>query len=280
MSVYKSAEGKEIILNEYRKHLEGDLAHNIIKRSVQTPEGCTFILERENKGKPPLILLHGSVSNSASWLGVIPLFAEYFHVFCLDIPGEPGYSSEERLSLSGNAPALWICHTMDALGLDSAFFLGMSLGGYYALKFTVNFPNRVKALSLISAAGLSKQKASFILKAVFLMMLGKKGQKLLNKMIYHNVIIPKEILEYQALVSKHFNPVTEPLRIFTDKELLALTMPVQYIAGDKDALIHTREACIRIKKILPHVRTELVKNTGHAVIDRFGEACKFLSCCL
>lgn len=94
----------------------------------------------------------------------------------IDIPGEPGLSSDNRFLLSSNLPELWISNVLDGLGLHSASFLGMSLGGWYALNFAVHYPHRVSSLSLISAAGFAGQKISFLFKALFLLMLGKTGQ--------------------------------------------------------------------------------------------------------
>ncbi len=118
----------------------------------------------------------------------------------------------------------------------------MSLGGWYAVNFAVRNPERIQAMSLVSGGGIAAQKLGFIFKALFFLMLGKTGQHMLSKVIYHHTIVPKQILDYQAVVSKHFNPVTEPLPVFTDEQLLKLTMPVQYFGGDHDALLHTRRS--------------------------------------
>ena len=75
-AVYKSEEGRMLIEAAYRAHLDSPLGANLLKRSIETGMGSTFVVEESGVAKPPLVLLHGSVSNSASWLGVIPLFAE------------------------------------------------------------------------------------------------------------------------------------------------------------------------------------------------------------
>ncbi|HUW71057.1 MAG TPA: alpha/beta hydrolase [bacterium] len=275
-SVYRSEEGREIISKAYQGHLASGLAAGLTQKMVDTPLGQTFVLQKTDPAKPPLVLLHGSVSNSASWLGVIPLYARNFSVYCLDLPGEPGLSTPERFPLSSDAPERWLRGALDALGLDAVAFVGMSLGGWYALNFAVRNPGRVSAMSLISAAGIAPQKTSFLFKALFYLMLGKKGQELLNKTIYHRVVMPKEILEYQALVSKHFRPVTEALPLFADEQLLRLTMPLQYFGGDRDALLNTRKSAARLKALLPHAEAFLLEDTGHAIVDRFADIEAFL----
>ena len=275
-SVYKSEEGQRLIEAAYRVHLDSALGAALVKRTVETDRGSTFVLEKSGAGKPPLVLLHGSVSNSASWLGVIPFLAEHFSVYCLDIPGEPGLSSQERLSLRSESPALWLRGALDALGLEKAAFLGMSLGGWYALNFAITYPERAGALSLISTGGIGPERPGFIFKAMFFLLLGKRGQRMLNKAIYHKVEMPEEILEYQALVSKHFRPVNEGLPRFSDEELKTLRMPLQYFGGDRDALLDTKTSVERLSALLPHAEVHLLADTGHAIIDKFDAANEFL----
>lgn len=276
-SVYVSPEGQKIIEKSYRTHLDSDLASGLTQRTIETELGPTFVLENSSPGKPPLVLLHGSVTNSASWLGVIPLFSQDFSVYCLDIPGEPGLSTPNRFPLASGSPERWLKSALDALGLEKPFLLGMSLGGWYALNFAVRNPGRVSALSLISVGGIAPQKSGFIFKAVFFMLLGTWGQTLLNKAIYHKVLMPREILEYQALVSRHFHPMTEALPVFSDEQLRALTMPVQYFGGDKDALLNTGKSVERLRSLLPGAEAHLLEDSGHAIIDNFEAVRDFLA---
>lgn len=277
VSVYRSEEGREIIRKAYLGHLASELAAGLTQKTVETPLGGTFVVARSTAGKPPLVMLHGSVSNSASWLGVIPLYARNFSVYCLDIPGEPGLSTPERFPLASDAPELWLRGALDALGLDRVAFVGMSLGGWYALNFAVRHPGRVSALSLISAGGIAPQRVGFLFKALFFLMLGTRGQAMLNKAIYHKTVMPEEILAYQSLVAKHFRPLGEPLPLFSDAQLARLTMPLQYFGGDRDALLDTRAAVDRLRRLLPHAEARLLEDTGHAIVDRFADSEDFLT---
>ena len=275
--VYKSEAGQKIIEKAYLGHLSSDLAVGLTQKAIDTPFGKTFVIEKSEPGKPPLVLLHGSVSNSASWLGVISIYAQNFSIYCLDIPGEPGLSTPNRMPLTSDSPEQWLKSILDTLGMHKVSFLGMSLGGWYALNFAIRNPERVSALSLISTGGIARQKSGFLFKALFFLLLGKKGQDLLNKTIYHKAVMPRELLEYQALVSKHFRPVTEPLPVFSNEQLLNLTMPIQYFGGDHDALLNTRKSVARLSSLLPHAEAFLLKDTGHAIIDKFEEVNDFLT---
>ena len=65
-SVYKSDVQKQSFRAVYNGFLGG---MPFIKRTVQTPYGETFLLEAGEAANPPVLLLHGSCSNSAFWFG-------------------------------------------------------------------------------------------------------------------------------------------------------------------------------------------------------------------
>lgn len=274
--VYRSEAGRMLIEQAYRAHLASPLAEKTNQRFIETSFGKTFVIEQSTRDKPPLLLLHGSASNSASWLGVIPLFSEYFSVYCIDIPGETGLSSPNRFPLNSSAPHEWLAEVVDALNVQKTCMLGMSLGGWYAVDYAIRYPDRVAALSLLSSGGIAEQRTNFIFKALFFLMLGKRGQRMLSKAIYYRSDVPNEILEFQAVVSKHFHPVTERLPVFSDEQLVRLTMPVQYFGGDHDVLLDTKKSVERLRSVIAHAEVHVLENTGHAVIDKFEDVKDFL----
>lgn len=275
-SVYKSAEGQKIVENHYRQLLAAATAVPFQQRFIETATAKTHLLHFGDSTKPPLLMLHGSMSNSATWLGVAPLFMDAFSVFCVDIPGEPGLSEPTRLDLNSAKPALWLASLLDKLELDRVSFLAMSLGSWYALNFAVSQPQRSAALSLITTGGIAPQRKDFIFKALFCMMLGKRGQKMLNKIVFHKTPAPPQVLAAQALVSKHFNPLTKALPLFTDAQLSQLHMPIQYFGGDHDALLDTLKTAERLRKLTPQAEIHVLADTGHVIIDQFSTIRDFL----
>jgi pimeloyl-ACP methyl ester carboxylesterase len=74
------------------------------QKFIHTTFGQTFILAAGQESNPPIILLHGSCSNSAFWFPeMMALFNDYA-VYALDIPGEAGNSEEYRPSLDSEHP--------------------------------------------------------------------------------------------------------------------------------------------------------------------------------
>lgn len=267
--VYKTNEGRDIIESIYKKLLAEFTAFPFEQLFISTKKGKTHVLKFGDSSKPALIMIHGSTSNSATWLGCISYFIDDFCIYCVDIPGEPGLSEPNRCTLNSEEPYVWLDSLVSELKIGKAHFVTMSLGSWFALNYAINKPENVITLSLITSGGLVPAKASFIFKAVLYMMLGKKGQKMLAKAVYHKAEVPVEVLDFQALVSKHFNPTIEPLPIFNDAQLSKIISPIQFFGGECDSLIDTVKTGNRIISLFPNADVHILKDTGHVIIDQF-----------
>jgi pimeloyl-ACP methyl ester carboxylesterase len=112
-------------------------------------DGLQIAYVREGEG-PPLVLLHGGVSDSRSWRRQVTAFADAFTVLAWDAPGA-GQSSDIpsswRLSDYADALAAWL-ETMD---IQRAHLLGLSWGSSVALEFYRRHPDYPETLVLASA---------------------------------------------------------------------------------------------------------------------------------
>ena len=105
----------------------------------------------------PLLYLH-SAGGEAAWLPFFELLAKHFTVYAPAAPGFAGSSGLEKIDTIEDL----VFHTvdvMDALGLDEASVVGLSLGGWLAAELAVHHPRRVRRLVLISAVGLHVEGA-------------------------------------------------------------------------------------------------------------------------
>ena len=102
----------------------------------------------------PLILLHGGGVWLYSYKDNIPALAKNYLVYALDMPGH-GYT---RLKVKNPSYDLdmyndFLKDFMDAKGIQKASLVGNSWGGGWALYFAQKYPDRVRKLVLIDAAG-------------------------------------------------------------------------------------------------------------------------------
>jgi len=276
LKIYKTDEGRRLILGHYSKLL-GNVGFAYKERYVDTAYGKTYVLEAGDPGRPAVVLIHGSCSNSAAWFGDIPVLAGQYHVYSLDIVGDAGNSEENRLDQTTDEFQRWLKDVLDGLDIHRAILMGNSLGGWISLKFAADYPQRVEKLVLIAPAGIVPTKTSFVLRTILYLMMGEKGRKSMMKLVFGNDDIPEEVLHVTRMIGEHFNPLTGALPVLHDEKLSRLTMPVLYIAGANDATADVAGAVKLLKRLVPQAELRVIENNSHVVYDTMKWVMPFLS---
>jgi pimeloyl-ACP methyl ester carboxylesterase len=273
-SVYKSPEGKQEIIGRYEEILKYWPVANE-KIIVPTSYGETFIIACGAEGGTPVILLHGSSTNSAMWMGDAETLGKTCRVYAVDIIGEPGKSAESRPdSKNGDNYAEWLKEVLDGLNISKAAFVGNSLGGWMSIAFASHYPERVESLVLLASGGISEMRPSFMLKVLVHASRGNMDK--INKLIYGDLEMPEEVLSFGRLIGKSFIPRTKGYGAYPDKILKSLSMPVLYIAGDGDVLLPTVKNARRLKAHVPHADIRVLPGLPHALIGFAGEIAEFI----
>jgi pimeloyl-ACP methyl ester carboxylesterase len=266
-SMYRSDEGRREIEDRYRALLAECLVP-LRSRTVESGDRHTHVIEAGAQEGPPLVLLHGSAGNSATWLGDIPVWSRTFRVIALDIPGHPGLSGGPPVPFEVGAGAAWIGGVLDAMELRTVRLVAMSLGGWVALEFAAAHPERVGAITLLSPGGVVPPRMSFVLKAIPLAFLGDRGSDRVQQIVFGPAPVPDGVYEYGRLVSRHYRPITKPVPVLSDQELQRLTMPLQMFLGKHDALLRSSQSAERLSRLLPHADVHLLADRGHAIIGQ------------
>lgn len=274
-SVFKSRQGREAILAVY----EGLLRRAPIPLEeiwLATRCGETFIVACGEKALPPLILLHGSSSNAAMWLGDLVAYAKHFRVYAVDIPGEPGKSFDRRPDLKTAAYAEWMEDVLEGLEIKRTSLLGISLGGWLALKFAVAHPDQVDRLALLCPSGIGSQKVAAVFQAALLKLFGKWGEQKAIRAIMGVPQLSAETVEYCRLISRHFSPVMEQIPVFSDEQLQRIICPALVVAGGHDVLIDSYRTIQRVRSKLPDAQAVFLPEAGHGLIDQKDRVLSFL----
>ncbi len=274
--IFKSPQGREAILAAY----DAILRHWPLPyqtRRLPTRHGETFALACGDEAAPPLVLLHGSASNSAMWIGDALAYSACYHMIAVDLPGEPGKSQALRSELAGPASAEWLQDVLAALGLDRVTLLGISLGGWMALKFATTFPARVEKLALLCPGGVAPAQGLFMLKALPFMFLGERGSARVLSLLNAGQPLDVETIRYSQLINAHFNARVQGGPLFSDEELQRLTMPVLLVAGAKDPLLNTQGTAARLQRLLPCFTADVLPEAGHILANMSGRVLPFLA---
>ncbi len=105
---------------------------------------------------PPIVLVHGITSSSATWERVMPALAEHHTVIAPDLLGH-GQSAKPRGDYSLGAYASGVRDLLVALGHERATLVGHSLGGGVAMQFSYQFPELCERLVLVDSGGLGRE---------------------------------------------------------------------------------------------------------------------------
>jgi len=117
---------------------------------------CGFQMSYVTGGQgAPIILIHGLGSDGANWRKVLPLLAEHYTVYAVDLLG-CGESDKPPIAYTIEAFAHYLRFFMDAVGIERAHLFGHSLGGGVALQTLYFSPDRVDRVVLVDSGGLGR----------------------------------------------------------------------------------------------------------------------------
>jgi pimeloyl-ACP methyl ester carboxylesterase len=241
-----------------------------------------------DEGKPgdplPIVLIHGTGASLHTWEPMVVALKNDYRVITLDIPAFGLTGPNPKRDYSSEFYTSFIQDFLKAMGVDSCIIGGNSLGGSIAWNYALSYPESVKKLILIDAAGYPTEAKSMpiafrIAKMPVLKHLLKYlGARSLAAKSVENVyadpsrVRPEVVDRYynlylregnrQALLDRMantFSPDTY-LRINT------LQMPTLILWGDEDKLIPVENA-YRFQKDLPNDTLVILKNLGHVPME-------------
>jgi pimeloyl-ACP methyl ester carboxylesterase len=274
-TIYKSAAGETAVMNLY----DTALAHWPVPYTpldIPTRHGRTFGLSCGDPTAPPLVLLHGAGTNSAIWAGDVAVYGRDHHVIALDLLGEAGKSAPNRPAWDSPAYAEWLADVFDYLELEAAALVGISQGGWTAVKFATVCPERVTCLALICPGGIVPDKLSFLVRVIPLSFMGQWGTRRIVTLLYGRQPIPDGVVEITATVTHHFKARVGILPLFSDDELRRLTIPTLLVGGALDALRDMEKIAARLRPLLPNLSVTILPDAGHAVLNSAAVITPFL----
>lgn len=104
---------------------------------------------------PPILLLHGLGGCSYAWRYTLPILAQHFTVYALDMLG-CGESDKPRVAYTLDLLADTVIGFLDALGIAQAHVIGHSLGGGVAMTVWDRDPHYIDRLVLVDSGGMGR----------------------------------------------------------------------------------------------------------------------------
>lgn len=213
----------------------------------------------------PLLFLHGFASSDL-WL---PFHEELSQSFTVYAPDHPGFGQSSMPDWLDKMEDMVIHYAMllDTLKLSSVHLVGFSLGGWIAAEFASFYPERVKSLTLINAAGLRVKGAPIVdlfahsaeqLAAICFNDL-RNAMVLVGDMSDPLKLFLKDYRERTMLARLAWNPGYSPKLA---RRLQRVKSPALIIWGEQDRLIPSAHG-EAYRAAIPDARLEVIKGCGH-----------------
>ena len=227
---------------------------------------------------PPLMLIAGLGSDSASWQTVVPPLAKHFRVICLDNRGS-GRSVCAEGPLSIGLMAEDCAALIRRLGYEKISVAGHSMGGFIAQRLALLHPELVDRL-VLSATGAKSSRRNVLLFSDLARRLEEREDparwfRSLFYWIYTPDLFEREsalagaldfALNYPWKQSPpFFRAQVEAIAAYDGRgETAKIFAPVLVLAGEKD-LLFPPEECWDFASLIPGARFEILKGAAHSM---------------
>lgn len=249
-----------------------------------------------NRLGEPLVLLHGSNASLHTWEPWVELLREEFRVITLDLPGHGLTGAVPNEDYSNHAFVETVDAVITQLGLVQFTLGGNSMGGGVTWRYTLRYPEKVRAMVLIAASGLPEWRAESnkVRPAaeretpIFFDLLAKPWFRAIStKMDTYYFIRQTVLLAYNhspvvtdELIMRYYElSLREGTREATKKrfadfaankestfELSGITQPTLILWGDQDALISPLVA-EKFASVLPNSTLLIFPDVGHVPME-------------
>lgn len=156
-----STEGTVIGNAAQRTAAAGDDPVQFVDRYVQVG-AITARYWAAGTGGTPVLLIHGFGASVQIWRPVLAALGQRHRVLAVDLPGF-GRSGRPAASPTLGFMARFVREFLDAIGVARVALVGHSFGGGVALRFALDFPERLERLGLVGPAALGRRAHPLLL---------------------------------------------------------------------------------------------------------------------
>lgn len=106
-----------------------------------------------NKDGPAILLIHGSNSLLQTWEPLVALLGDKYRLISLDLYGHGLTGPNPAGAYDADTNIAAATRVLDMVGVEKAFWVGNSMGGWLTWRAGLSVPERIKGLVLIDASG-------------------------------------------------------------------------------------------------------------------------------
>lgn len=267
-TIYCRRTSRDIILNHYRTLLD-TLKSPYSEKELKTSYGEVHCILAGVQSGETIFFFPGSRSLTPQSLSLLKPLMEKYRIIALDLPGFPGFSAEQSLSLENDQFALWFKEILQFFELDTAHTIGYSYGAAVIISIAKHNPDLLLSASLLMPAGLgSRNTLSLIFRLYIPLLLYKIIPIPPFRYLFLSPLfagkIKKEWGETLGLVIRNVKAKMKLPEPVYWEDIEVFKKPVLLLAGDKDFLFPARLVKAEAAFVFPNLkRTVILENCGH-----------------
>lgn len=240
------------------------------QQTVRSADGTRIGYTRIGSGPIPVVIVHGAISSSRSWLAVATSLAEHCTCYVMDRWGRGGSESREEYSFEREAEDIQA--VLEVAGSD-AYLLGHSSGAIYSLEAALEAPLAGLILYEPPLHANDGRFAEVILPRISEAAGEGRFDEALEIFLVEEAMVPEE-----ALASLRTTPVWEAQLGLTPQSVVewedmaraapavgrygSIEVPTLLLAGTETAE-HPSFATDDLERLVPNVRTAILEGQGH-----------------
>ena len=264
-SVYKSTEVKTQYMEIYDvKMTDWPVPYEDV--FVDTQYGKVHAIVSGPEDAPPMLLLHASAVSSWSWKFNVEELSKQYRTYAIDLIGDAGkseFTSLKHIMKNGRDQAELYTEITGKLGVEKAYVVGASEGGFIGTNYALYHPERVEKLALLGPMGYAGAiKSSIRIMLAQFFPLKPIQESTFSWAFSDSAKLKKEFGEWFLLMMTGYNPAKVMPLPFSAEERQSLKAPVLFVFGERDNLVGDPEAARVLVQDIPNVRVEVL-DAGH-----------------
>jgi pimeloyl-ACP methyl ester carboxylesterase len=265
-SIYKSPQVRARLMEIYdAKMKEWPVPYESIY--LDTSYGKVHVIVSGPEDAPPMLLLHASGIAAWSWMYNVEELSQHYRTYAIDLIGDAGrseYDSLDHRMEDGQDQAELYTEITDQLGVEKAYVVGASEGGFLGSNYALHTPGRVEKLVLLGPMGYAGATQS-IIRITFAQLFPLKPiQDSTYRWAFSDDPKLEEAFgEWFRLVMTCFPQKVAPMPL-KPEERQSIQVPVLFVFGERDNLVGDPVKATALVQDMQDVRVEVV-DTGHLV---------------
>lgn len=261
MKLSNSPKGLETIQDLYYQKLDGlSIAYEQIQ--IETSFGKTNVIVTGPSGKPPLVLLHGFNSCAPQAIESLKGLISTFKVYAIDVVGQPNLSDLVDLNYRDDSFGHWMYEILSRLNIWNVTLVGISFGGFVALKALLFDTKRITKTFLLMPAGIIRGNLMKIMLNVCLPIKIYKQWKLagvLAPILAKLYTKPDPILKsYMPLALAQTEMKFWEIPLISKIQAQKIEPPIYIVAAKQDLLFPGVQLLQRALTIFPNIDKSLL----------------------